>query len=101
MLGGDDEFVVNNDDEVEITSSFQQFDESVLAPYLLNDESNSYEVTTSHLFTKEEYQLMNRQLNVIVCRLYCFSPTNFQNLMTVHESTMKSILLERKCLFDA
>lgn len=45
--------------------------------------------------------MLNHKLNALVSMDDSFSPTNFQNMMITHESTLKTILSESKWLFDA
>ncbi|CAH1449537.1 unnamed protein product [Lactuca virosa] len=97
----DDEFAVTDDDEVEVISSFQPFVELVIAPSLVDDESDLDDTSVVSRITKKEYQLLNKKLNVLVRRADSFSPTNIQNLMLIHENSMKPILSENERLFDA
>lgn len=101
MSGGDNEFAVTKEDEVEVTCYFHGFTKPILAQSFLDDESGIDEATIPTPITKREYQLMNMKLNVLVRPTYsCFS-SNFQHMMTVHESAVKTIFSQSKRLFDA
>lgn len=101
MSKGDGEFIVNDEDEVNIIGSFQGFTEPVLDPSLLDDESDLHEATTDHPITKREYKLMNMMIDILVHGVDSFSPKKIENMMGFHKSTVKTIISLRKWLFYA
>lgn len=55
------------------------------------DESDLDKVSVAAPITKKEYQFLNRKLNVLLRRADSFSPTNFQNMIIMHESSYSSL----------
>ncbi|CAH1413370.1 unnamed protein product [Lactuca virosa] len=74
--------------------------EPELSHSLLDDESDSDEETMNMPFTRKYYRALNQKINMLVSHGEAFSISNFQNIMIVHEATVKILLYESKRLCE-
>ncbi|CAH1428049.1 unnamed protein product [Lactuca virosa] len=71
-----------------------------MASSLIDDESDLDEESTNNPMTRTDYKALIRKMNMLVYQTELFSNSKLQHMMTINESTVKTLLFESKRLSE-